>query len=72
MLRKLSIARPSFRYLLREIVDDPSKAIINAFDIYKIAREHIFDEEQDIWYEISDMIDDFLYGENIKNTTRTS
>lgn len=79
-INELNIARPSYeesarhyvQYLLREIVDDPSKAIDNAYDIYKIAREHFLDEEQDIWYEISEMIDDFLYGDNIKNITRTS
>lgn len=79
-INELNIVRPSYeesarhyvRYLLKEIVDDPSKAIDNAYDIYNIAREHFLDEEQDIWYEISEMIDDFLYGDNIKNITRTS
>ncbi|ARF18658.1 hypothetical protein [Sporosarcina ureae] len=79
-INELNIAKPSYeesaghyvRYLLREIVDDPSIAIENAYDIYKIAREHFLDEEQDIWYGISEMIDDFLYGDNIKNITRTS
>ncbi|WP_432352058.1 hypothetical protein [Sporosarcina sp. A2] len=79
-INELNISRPSYeesarhfvRYLLREIIDDPSKAIDNAYDIYKIAREHLLDEEQDVWYEISEMIDDLLYGDNIKNITRTS
>ncbi|PID16713.1 hypothetical protein CSV63_02160 [Sporosarcina sp. P34] len=65
-------ARHYVRYLLRETIDDPSKAIDNAYDIYKIVREHFLDEEQDIWYEISEMIDDLLYGDNIKDITRTS
>ncbi|ARF17834.1 hypothetical protein [Sporosarcina ureae] len=79
-INELNISKPSYeesarhyvRYLLREIVDDPSKAIDNAYDIYKIVREHFLDEEQDIWYEISEMIDDLFYGDNIKNITQTS
>lgn len=79
-INELHIAKPSYeesarhyvRYLLREIIDDPSKAIDNAYDIYKIARDHFLDEEQDIWYEISEMIDDLLYGDNIKDITRTA
>ncbi|WP_025784645.1 hypothetical protein [Sporosarcina sp. D27] len=79
-INELNIVKPSYeesarkyvRYLLREIIDNPSKAIDNAYYIYKIAREHFLDEEQDIWYEISEMIDDLLYGDNIKNITRNS
>ena len=79
-INELNIAKPSYqesarhyvRYLLRDVIDDSSKAIDNANDIYKIVREHFPDEEQDIWYEISEMIDDLLYGDNIKNITRTS
>ena len=73
-INELNIAKPSYeesvrhyvRTLLREIIDDPSKAIDKAYDIYKIDREHFLDEEQDVWYEISEMIDDLLYGDNIK------
>ncbi|WP_303971415.1 hypothetical protein [Sporosarcina ureae] len=79
-ITELNIAKPSYeesarhyvQYLLREIINDPSKAIDNAYDIYKIAREHFLDEEQEIWYEISEKIDDVLYGDNIKDITRTS
>ena len=42
-----------------------------AYDIYKITREHFLEEEHDRWYEISEMIDDFLYGDNKNDITRT-
>lgn len=79
-MNELNIAKPSYeesarhyiRYLLKEIVEDPSIAIDNAYRIYRIVREHFLNEEQDIWYEISEMIDDVLYGDNIKNVTRIS
>lgn len=79
-INELNMAKPSYeesarhyvRYLLREIITDPSKAIDNAYEIYRIAHKYFLDEEQDIWYEISEMIDDLLYGDNEKNITRTS
>ena len=78
-VNELDIAEPSYeesakhyvRYLLRQIVADPSIAIDNAYEIYTIVSEHSLDEEQESWYEISEMIDDFLYGDNIKNITRS-
>lgn len=77
-LNELDIAEPSYeesakhyvRYLLRQIVDDPSMAIDNAYEIYTIISEHSLDEELERWYEISEMIGDFLYGDNINNITR--
>jgi len=79
-LNELDIVEPSYeesakhyvRYLLRQIVADPSTAIDNAYEIYIIAREHILYDEQARWFEISEMIDDFLYGDNIKNITQTA
>ena len=79
-LNELDIVEPSYeesakhyvRYLLRQIVADPSIAIDNAYQIYTIAREHFLDEEQGRWYEISEKIDDFLYGDNIQNITQTA
>jgi len=77
-LNELAIVEPSYeesarqyvRYLLRQIVADPSIAIDNAYAIYIIAREHCLNEEV-IWFEISEMIDDFMYGDNLQNITRT-
>lgn len=77
-LYELDITEPSYedsakhyvRYLLRQIVDDPGLAIENAYKVYTIARDHFLDEEQDRWYEISELIDDVLYGDNSKNITQ--
>lgn len=77
-LYELDITEPSYedsakhyvRYLLRQIVDDPSIAIDNANEVYTIARGHFLGEEHDRWYEVSELIDDFLYGDNSKNITR--
>ncbi|PIC58039.1 hypothetical protein CSV80_15985 [Sporosarcina sp. P12(2017)] len=77
---ELNITEPSYdesakhyvRYLIRQIVDDQSIAIENANEVYTIVRDHLFDEEHDRWYEISEMIDDFLYGDNRENITRSS
>ena len=51
-------------------MDDPGLAIENAYKVYTIARDHFLDEEQDRWYEISELIDDVLYGDNSKNITQ--
>lgn len=79
-LHELAFTVPSYeesakhyvRYLLRQIVDDPTKAIENAYEVYTIVRDDFSNEEQDRWYEISEMIDDFLYGDNSGNITRAS
>ncbi|PIC87046.1 hypothetical protein CSV72_03430 [Sporosarcina sp. P20a] len=77
-LYELDITEPSYedsakhyvRYLLRQIVDDPGLAIENADEVYTIARDHFHGEEHDRWYEVSELIDDFLYGDNSENITR--
>lgn len=55
--------------LLSRIIEDQTKAIDYAYEVYKLVREHFINEELDIWYEISEMIDDFRYGDNIENIT---
>ncbi|MFD1927020.1 hypothetical protein ACFSFY_02965 [Sporosarcina siberiensis] len=79
-LNELAIAEPTYEesvkhyvyYLLSQIIKNESKAIENAYEIYTIGYEDTHDEEQAGWYEISEMIDDFLYGDNINNITRDS
>lgn len=79
-LGELSMTEPSneecakyyIRHLLRVILNDKNKALNLAYEIYEVVREHFFNEELEIWYiwyEISEMIDDFRYGDNPRNFT---
>ncbi|MCM3399176.1 hypothetical protein [Oceanobacillus profundus] len=76
-LGELGIKEPSYeecakcyiRYLLMQIIDDHNKAINLAYEIYEVVREHFTNEELEIWFEISEMIDDFRYGDNINKFT---
>ncbi|MCM3742463.1 hypothetical protein M3210_19935 [Oceanobacillus luteolus] len=63
-------AKCYIRYLLIQIVDDNNKAMNLAYEIYEVIREHFTNEELDKWFEISEMIDDYRYGDNIKNLTK--
>lgn len=77
-LDELRLKEPSYeqcakyyiRYLLRQIIDDKNNAMNFAYEIYEVVREHFTNEELEIWYEISEMIDDFRYGDNIKKLTQ--
>jgi len=77
-LVELSMAEPSYeecakyyiRHLLRRVIDDKNNAINFAYEIYEVVREHFINEELEIWYEISDMIDDFRYGDNMRKITQ--
>lgn len=79
-MSELSMKEPSneecakyyIRHLLKEILNDKNKALNLAYEIYEVVREHFFNEELEIWYiwyEISEMIDDFRYGDNPRNFT---
>ncbi|MER2154018.1 MAG: hypothetical protein ABS917_07500 [Solibacillus sp.] len=76
-LGELSMTEPSIeecakhyiRHLLKEILNDKNNAIKLANQIYEVVREHFFNGELEIWYEISEMIDDFRYGDNPRNIT---
>ncbi|QOY34757.1 hypothetical protein AWH56_018800 [Anaerobacillus isosaccharinicus] len=77
-LDELSMKEPSYeqcakyhiRYLLRQIIDDKNNAMNFAYEIYEVVRELFTNEELETWYEISEMIDDFRYGDNIKKLTQ--
>lgn len=79
-MSELSMKEPSneecakhyIRHLLKEILNDKNNAINLAYEIYEVVREHFFNEELEIWYiwyGISEMIDDFRYGDNPSNIT---
>lgn len=76
--RELKLTQPTYeesvegyvQYLLQQILLDKQKAIEIAYDIYTILREHFDNEKVYRWYEISEMIDDFQYGDNVKNITQ--
>ena len=80
IVEELGIQEPSheecakyyIRNLLRQIINDETNAINLAYEIYEVVREHFINDELEIWYEISEMIDDFRYGDNIGNITEDS
>ncbi|QEY20654.1 hypothetical protein D0S48_08040 [Psychrobacillus sp. AK 1817] len=79
-VRELSMEEPTqdecskyyFWYLLKQIIDNESIAINYAYEIYQVVREEFVSEELNVWYEISEMIDDYRYGDNVEGITRES
>lgn len=79
-VRELGMEEPShdecckyyFWYLLKQIIDNESNAINYAYEIYQVVREEFVSEELNVWYEISEMIDDYRYGDNVEGITRKS
>lgn len=77
-VREIDIQEPSHedcaKYfiwnLLKQIIDDEYKAVDYAYEIYEVVREHFINDELNVWYEISEMIDDYRYGDNVVNITR--
>ena len=59
------------QYLLQQIILGNGNVIDTAYEVYKILREYLDydDEKLIVWYTISEMIDDFYYGDNINNIT---
>ena len=56
--------------LLGKIIQKEGPLMDLAYDIYKITWEHSDDEELEVaWYEISEKIDDYRYGDNINKLT---
>ncbi|CRK84535.1 hypothetical protein [Neobacillus massiliamazoniensis] len=55
--------------LLIKIINDENTAIDIAYKIYEVVREHSNNDELSIWYEISEKIDDFRYGDNTDNVS---
>lgn len=79
-LKELEIEEPSYEesaesyihFLLEKVVVDQGNAVKYAFEVYEVVRDHFIGDGLDIWYEISEVIDDFLYGDNNKNITQDS
>ena len=61
-------------HLIEAILRDENNAIEIAYEIYIVSSEHINTEDLSIskWYGISEMIDDFRYGDNVANLTRST
>lgn len=58
-------------HLMRRIVENENNAIDIAYDdVYFMVRDHFINEELLVWYEISEMIDDYRYGDNIEKITK--
>ncbi|WP_342471550.1 hypothetical protein MHH70_11625 [Metasolibacillus sp. FSL H7-0170] len=58
------------QHLLQQIILDANNAINIGYEIYQVIRDHFANEKVGIWYEISEMIDDFQYGDNVKSITQ--
>lgn len=77
VLEELNLDEPTYeeqrngqiQYLLQQIILEKDYAIRNGSEIYKIYRNNFdYDHHKTlVWYEISEMIDDFQYGDNINN-----
>ena len=61
-------------HLLETILGDENNAIEIAYEIYIVSSEHINTDDlsKSKWYGISEMIDDFRYGDNVANLTRSA
>ncbi|MDZ5472360.1 hypothetical protein SM124_11435 [Bacillus sp. 31A1R] len=74
---ELNLKKPSqeecvrfyIRDLLLKIIHEENHAIGLAYRMYEVVREHFINEEYSVWYEISEKIDDFRYGDNIHHIT---
>lgn len=71
-LRELDLQEPSYedsavyyvQHLSKKILEDESNAIDTAYKIYEVARDLDYPEDLEEWYNISEMIDDFRYGDS--------
>ncbi|MCK2004453.1 hypothetical protein MZM54_24020 [[Brevibacterium] frigoritolerans] len=78
IIRELSLQEPLheecakyYLYkLLRKIINGEEDVLEIAYEIYNIIREHFTDEELSVWYDISEKIDDYRYGDNITKITK--
>jgi hypothetical protein len=79
-LRELKMQEPTFeecaeyyiRQLAKRILEEENSAIDLAYKIYEIVRELDNYDGLEEWYNISDMIDDFRYGDNISNLSKVA
>jgi hypothetical protein len=79
-LRELKMQEPTFeecaeyyiQQLARRILEEENSAIDLAYKIYEIVRELDNCDGLEEWYNISEMIDDFRYGDNISNLSKVA
>ncbi len=79
-LRELKIQEPTFeecaeyyiQHLAKRILQEENRAIDLAYNIYEIVRELYNCDGLEEWYNISEMIDDFRYGDNISNLSKVA
>ncbi|WP_375122131.1 hypothetical protein [Lysinibacillus sp. RS10] len=76
--KELGLLKPSYkecaihyiRHLSEKILEDESLAIDIACEIYGVYRDLDYPEELSEWYYISEIIDDFGYGDNTLKLTK--
>jgi hypothetical protein len=56
--------------LLSKIVNGEEDVLEIAYEIYNVIREHFTNEELSVWYDISEKIDEYRYGDNITKITK--
>lgn len=74
---EIQLQKPSYnacsihylQHLANQILMDGTQAIDNAYEIYEIMREMDEAPCYTTWYEISELIDDYRYGDNPTNLT---
>ncbi|MBA9027649.1 hypothetical protein [Peribacillus huizhouensis] len=79
-LNELDIQEPSYKecaefyiqYLSKKIIKDENNAIDIAYQIYVVARDLDYPEDLEEWCNISEMIDDFRYGDNQSKLSKVS
>lgn len=78
--REIELRKPSceectqyyMNHLLKTILEDKNNAVEVAYEVYEVIREQGYTGDLSKWFEISEMIDDFRYGDNVTNITRVS
>lgn len=77
--RELRLREPTQEECAESYIYDLFGKILNNEDdifkivdeIYYVIREHLpIEEELSVWYDISEKVDDFRYGDNITNITK--
>ncbi|HZG72855.1 MAG TPA: hypothetical protein VEY51_15055 [Chondromyces sp.] len=71
-LKELDWQEPSYeecavyyiQHLSKKILEDKNHALEIAYDIYMVVRDLDYPDNLEEWCNISEMIDDFLYGDN--------
>ncbi|MHC8515085.1 hypothetical protein [Sporosarcina sp. ITBMC105] len=76
-VRELAIQRPSIeacsmqvtRCLLSKVVEEKEKALDHAYTLYQVLRDDFPDADSATWFALSELIDDYRYGDNSEKLT---